>query len=111
MLDGKIGVDGKELVTGSPKINGFSLIRTPSPCPGVAQSPLMTWGEVEGAPFKLDGSDTPLPRAQGPSFKMNEPTKREQLAIALAEKASERHRDKKKKAMDAARRQFARYVC
>ncbi|XP_065173044.1 splicing factor ESS-2 homolog [Atheta coriaria] len=105
-LDGKIGVDGKELLTGTPQINGFGLVRTPSPCPGVAESPLMTWGEVEGTPFRLDGSDTPLMRTQGPSFKMNAPPKREQLAFALAEKASERHRDKKKKAMDAARKQF-----
>lgn len=102
--DGKIGVDGKELITGTPRVNGFSLVRTPSPCPGVAQSPLMTWGEVEGTPFRLD---SPMPKTAGPSFKMCEPPKREQLAFALAEKASERHRDKKRKAIDAARKHFA----
>lgn len=106
VLDGKIGVDGKEIVSGTPGINGFSFVRSPSPYPGVAQSPLMTWGEIEGTPFRLDGSDTPLPRAQGPSFKMAEPTRREQIALALADKVSATHRDKKKKAIDAARHQL-----
>ncbi|KAI4455295.1 es-2 protein - related [Holotrichia oblita] len=108
VLDGKIGVDGKELIqSDTPKINGFSFVRTPSPNPGVAESPLMTWGEIEGTPFRLDGGDTPLPRSQGPSFKMAEPPRREQIALALAEKVGVRHRDEKKKAMDAARRHFA----
>lgn len=62
-MDGKIGVDGKELIqSDTPQINGFSFVRTPSPNPGVAESPLMTWGEIEGTPFRLDGGDTPLPR-------------------------------------------------
>jgi protein DGCR14 len=30
----KIGVDGKELETDTPKVNGFSFVRTPSPTPG-----------------------------------------------------------------------------
>ncbi|KAB0791452.1 hypothetical protein PPYR_03252 [Photinus pyralis] len=108
ILDGKIGVDGKELMPpDGPNVNGFSFMRTPSPRPGVADTPLMTWGEIEGTPFRLDGSDTPLPRTPGPSFKMSEPPRREQIAHALAEKVGERHRDQKKKAMDAARRHFA----
>lgn len=107
VLDGKIGVDGKEILkSDTPKINGFSFVRSPSPYPGVAESPLMTWGEIEGTPFRLDGSDTPLPRNQGPSFKMSEPPRREQIAYALAEKVGEKHRDQKKKAIDAARKHF-----
>lgn len=35
---------------------------------------------------------------------MAEPPRREQIALALAEKVGEKHRDQKKKAMDAARR-------
>lgn len=39
---------------------------------GVAESPLMTWGEIESTPFRLDGSDTPYTeRNIGPSFKVN----------------------------------------
>lgn len=38
---------------------------------GVAESPLMTWGEIESTPFRLDGSDTPyVERNHGPSFKV-----------------------------------------
>lgn len=107
VLDGKIGVDGKELHKETPNIGGWSFVKTPSPRPGSMASPLMTWGEIEGTPFRLDGSDTPLPRSQGPSFKMAEPPKREQLALALAERVGEKNRDRKRKAMDAARRHFA----
>ncbi|XP_044738528.1 splicing factor ESS-2 homolog isoform X2 [Chrysoperla carnea] len=108
ILDGRIGVDGKELIQSeTPQVLGFSLVRTPSPCPGVAESPLMTWGQIEGTPFRLDGSDTPLTRSQGPSFKIADLPKREKLALALAEKVGERHRDRKQKAIQAARRQLA----
>lgn len=75
---------------------------------GVNESPLMTWGEIEGTPFRLDGGDTPLlTTLQGPSFRIPEPPKREKLALALAEKAGERHRDRKMKAIEAARKQLA----
>ncbi|KAK9500430.1 hypothetical protein O3M35_001696 [Rhynocoris fuscipes] len=105
-LDGKIGVDGKELVTETPKINGFSFVKTPSPAPGVSESPLMTWGEIEGTPFRLDGGDTPLRTSAGLSYFVPEPPKRERLALKLADKVGERHRDQKKKAIEAARRQL-----
>jgi len=78
------------------------------PLAGVHESPLMTWGEIEGTPFRLDGSDTPVHTTlQGPSFRIPEPPKREKLALALAEKAGERHRDRKLKAIEAARKQLA----
>lgn len=32
--DGKIGVDGKELVSDTPKVNGFSYVKMDSPMPG-----------------------------------------------------------------------------
>ncbi|XP_045467820.1 splicing factor ESS-2 homolog [Harmonia axyridis] len=103
-LDGKVGVDGKELNKETPRIGGYSFIKDPSPCPDAMASPLMTWGMIEGTPFRLDGGDTPLRRTPGPSFTMSEPTRREQLALELAEKASGKDKDKKRKAMDAAKR-------
>ncbi|XP_050521864.1 splicing factor ESS-2 homolog [Daktulosphaira vitifoliae] len=107
-LDGKIGVDGKELTSITPKVNGYGFVKTPSPAPGVNQTPLMTWGEIEGTPFRLDGSDTPLtPNNSGPTFKIPEQPKRERLAHALAEKASEGHRNKKIKALETARKQLS----
>ncbi|NP_001123264.1 nuclear protein Es2 isoform X1 [Nasonia vitripennis] len=110
--DGKIGVDGKEIVrTETPRINGYTILATPTPTPSIPEipdSPLMTWGQIEGTPFRLDGGDTPLLHAtQGPSFRMAEPPKREKLAMQLAEKAGERNRDKKIKALNAARRSLA----
>lgn len=108
ILEGKIGVDGKELTFGDvPKVNGFSFVEAPSPAPGVNESPLMTWGNIDGTPFRLDGGDTPIRSTPGPSFKIPEPPKREKLALALAEKAGERIRDRKKKALLVAQRQLA----
>nr|CAI5839896.1 unnamed protein product [Callosobruchus analis] len=103
ILDGKIGVDGKELL--KPETPKFC--REPSPSPSLIGSPLMTWGEIEGTPFRLDGGDTPLPRTQGPSFKISEPPRREQIALALAEKVGEKNRDQKKRNLDAQRKQLA----
>ncbi|CAG7819770.1 unnamed protein product [Allacma fusca] len=101
--EGKIGLDGKEIEADAPKINGFSLVKTPAPSPGVEESPFMTWGEIEGTPFRLDGSDTPVPSTPIKPFRMMNTSKRERLAIELAEKVSHRYRDKKQKAMEAAR--------
>lgn len=49
ILSGKIGVDGNKLESkDEPNVRGFSFVKTPSPCPGITDSPLMTWGEIEG---------------------------------------------------------------
>ncbi|XP_039284045.1 splicing factor ESS-2 homolog [Nilaparvata lugens] len=107
-LEGKIGVDGKELSSSNtPKVNGWSFVKTPSPAPGITESPLMTWGNIEGTPFRLDGGDTPVRSTPGPSFKIPEPPKREKLALALAEKAGQQHRDRKKKALQAAKKHLS----
>ncbi|XP_067024530.1 splicing factor ESS-2 homolog [Acropora muricata] len=98
---GKIGVDG--LVQGgneTPKVKGYGFVATPSPVPGVIDaSPIMTWGSIEGTPFRLDGGDTPITGTPGPSFKMPEPKKRDQLGLALAEKVSRQHREKRRHAL------------
>ena len=107
VLTGKIGVDGNLLTPGSPQVRGFSFVKTPSPCPGVADSPLMTWGEIEGTPFRLDGSDTPIRPSTGPSFHIAQTSRRENIALELAEKAGERMRGQKAKAIEVARRNIA----
>ncbi|CAC5425337.1 DGCR14 [Mytilus coruscus] len=53
----------------SPDINGYGFVDTPSPAPGVDESPLMTWGEIEGTPFRLDLADAIL-ATPGPTFKV-----------------------------------------
>lgn len=64
----------------------------------------MTWGEIEGTPFRLDGGDTPILASNATKpYKIFEQSKRERLAIELAEKVSHRYRDKKLKAIQAAR--------
>ncbi|KAF2292391.1 hypothetical protein GH714_021726 [Hevea brasiliensis] len=40
--------------------NGYSFVRTPSPAPGVDESPFITWGEIEGTPLRLEPEDTPI---------------------------------------------------
>lgn len=87
----------------TPNMRGFSFVKTPSPQPGIAESPLMTWGELEGTPFRLDASDTPIRPSIGPSFHIAETSKRESIGLALAEKAGERMREQKAKAMEARR--------
>ncbi|OCT98287.1 hypothetical protein XELAEV_18010517mg [Xenopus laevis] len=98
---GKVGPDGKELIPQeSPKVGGFGFVATPSPAPGVNESPLMTWGEVESTPFRLDGSETPyLEKTPGPSFKILEPGRRERLGLKMATEAAAKNRAKKEEAL------------
>ncbi|XP_039627796.1 splicing factor ESS-2 homolog isoform X1 [Polypterus senegalus] len=98
---GKVGPDGKELIPQeSPKVNGYGFVATPSPAPGVTDSPLMTWGEIESTPFRLDGSDTPyVDRTPGPSFKIPEPGRRERLGLKMANEAAAKNRAKKQEAL------------
>lgn len=106
----KIGLDGKTMEQDLPQIRGFGFVKSPSPCPSlIDSSPLMTWGEIEGTPFRLDGSDTPLRTSSlgGPSFRIAEASKRETLALQLADNVSEKHRSKKLKAIEAAKKNMA----
>ena len=58
-VTGKIGVDGNEInESGTPKVAGFSFVRTPSPNPGVDSTPLMTWGEIEGTNIYISGVES-----------------------------------------------------
>ncbi|XP_051973182.1 splicing factor ESS-2 homolog [Xyrauchen texanus] len=98
---GKVGPDGKELLPHeSPKVNGYGFEGAASPAPGVAESPLMTWGEIESTPFRLDGSETPLvERSHGPTFKIPEPGRRERLGLKMANEAAAKNRAKKQEAL------------
>lgn len=110
VISGRIGVDGNALNAGSittPNIRGFSFVKTPSPHPGVQDSPLMTWGELEGTPFRLDGGDTPIHSSSGPAFHIAENSRRETIGLQLAEKAAERMRSQKAKAIATARQNIA----
>jgi protein DGCR14 len=97
---GKIGHDGKEILPEqSPQVNGYGFVATPSPAPGVDESPFMTWGEIEGTPFRLDGGETPVTRTPGPTFRIPEVPKRDRIGLNLAEEVGKAHRAKKKEAL------------
>lgn len=100
---GRIGADGKEILpNGTPAVDGYGFVDTPTPAPGVDESPLMSWGEIEGTPFRLDGGDTPmLHRTPGPVFRIPDVPKRDRLALRLADDVGKAHRAKKKSALDA----------
>lgn len=101
--EGKVGVDGKELGKETPRVNGYSFVTAPSPVPGVDASPLMTWGEVEGTPLQLDGSQTPLLKKHtpGPSYRIPQVPNRDRLGHKLAEQARLKQRSRKSKVMQA----------
>ena len=110
---GKVGADGKELVDGNktPSVGGYKLLRmgaeaTPQVDP--EESPLMTWGEVESTPYRLEGCETPLLTSGkvvegGPAFTMQQVPKRDRIGLELAEKNSKFYRDKKGQAIYKAR--------
>ena len=103
-VNGNGNATGEQSGTNTPRIRGFNLMSSPSPRPGKAFSPIMTWGEIDGTPFRLDGGDTPLRNMPGPSFHISENSRRENIAIALAEKVSEKMRNQKQQALNTARR-------
>lgn len=98
---GKVGPDGKDLLPHeSPKVNDYGYVGTPSPAPGVADSPLMTWGEIESTPFRLEGAESPyIERNHGPSFKIPEPGRRERLGLKMANEAAAKNRANKQEAL------------
>lgn len=106
-----VDIDGSEIKpTESPQVGGYKYLVTPSPMPGAHgdESPMMTWGEIEGTPFCLDaGGDTPRLATSGPSFKINATPLRERLALELVEKNAAQHRQKKIEAMKTINRNFA----
>lgn len=76
----------------------------------MSESPLLTWGEIEGTPFLLDGSDTPLPRHPGgPQFRIPEPRSRERLALSLADGVARRSAARRSAALDQMRSSFLRW--
>ncbi|KAL8594450.1 hypothetical protein ACOMHN_018158 [Nucella lapillus] len=107
---GKIGHDGRELLAAqTPQVNGFKLMGSPSPAPGVDESPLMTWGEIEGTPLRLEGAET-LPilhTTPGPVFRIPDLPKRDRLGHELAEKVGKTHRAKKEAALKQVTRRLA----
>ncbi|CAO4369757.1 unnamed protein product [Caenorhabditis nigoni] len=97
---GKVDFLGNEVTPA----NSFKLLETPNPNPDDMDSPLMTWGEIDGTPFRLDAPDVTehtLPDA-APIFKIPEMPYREKIAQSMNDSIAAKYRDKRKVAMKAA---------
>lgn len=110
----KIGVDGKEQSASStPKVKGYGFVdASPSPMPGSSfgdESPMMTWGEIETTPFRLDPSSTPYFTKihNAPEFKIPDVPDREKLLFDLEEKNSAARRKRKNDALKQMQRNIA----
>lgn len=97
---GKVDFLGNEVTPA----NSFKLLETPNPNPDDMDSPLMTWGEIDGTPFRLDAPDVTehsFPDA-APIFKIPEMPYREKIAQSMNDSIAAKYRDKRKVAMKAA---------
>ncbi|KAI3675150.1 hypothetical protein L1987_84735 [Smallanthus sonchifolius] len=77
--------------------NGYSFVKTPSPAPGVDESPFITWGEIEGTPLRLEPEDTPVDiggSGNGPQFNIPLPPSRDVKAHSLSREAARKIRDR-----------------
>ncbi|KAM5580431.1 hypothetical protein ABKV19_009936 [Rosa sericea] len=78
--------------------NGYSFVKTPSPAPGVDESPFITWGEIEGTPLRLDLEDTPLDigGSEGPHYRIPCPASRDEKAYSLSRVAARKLRERER---------------
>ncbi|PKA67193.1 hypothetical protein AXF42_Ash004685 [Apostasia shenzhenica] len=79
--------------------DGYSFVKTPSPAPGVDESPFMTWGEIEGSPLRLDLEESPVGNggsSDGPHFRIPFPPSRDVKAHSLSREAARRLRERSK---------------
>ncbi|KAJ2958500.1 hypothetical protein NQZ79_g5912 [Umbelopsis isabellina] len=82
-------LNGDEEDPDLPEFGGYSLVpETPSINPSSMNTPLMTWGEIEGTPLLITGSETPGPN----NFRLPQPSRREELGHKLSERASKSYR-------------------
>ncbi|KAK9806094.1 hypothetical protein WJX72_001140 [[Myrmecia] bisecta] len=67
----------------------YSVLATPSFNPGPGESPIMTWGDIESTPLRLDDDDIIADPSfgAGPQFSVAEVSKRDKLGRDMAQKA------------------------
>ncbi|XWS36704.1 hypothetical protein CRYUN_Cryun20dG0108400 [Craigia yunnanensis] len=85
--------------SGKKADNDYSFVKTPSPAPGVEESPFITWGEIEGTPLRLEPEDTPIDiggSGDGPHFKIHCPPARDVKAHSLSREAARKLRERSK---------------
>ena len=97
---GKIGPDGK-VIEPSNQLKNYDMVRmTPTPSM-INTTPLMTWGEIDGTPFRLDAPETPVECVPlgTPHFKIPDIPERDKIGMSLADNVSRMYRDRKQKAL------------
>jgi protein DGCR14 len=69
----------------------YGALATPTLEPGVGASPLVTWGELEATPVRIEAEDLPPGGwTPGPAFRVADARPREAAGRALAARAAER---------------------
>jgi protein DGCR14 len=78
--------------------NRYSFVRTPSPAPGVDESPFMTWGQIDGTPLRLDPDETSGGSGDGEMvhFKIPPPPARDVKAHLLSRDAARKIKERSK---------------
>jgi hypothetical protein len=51
---------GSRAVTPGHRGGAYSRVVTPSPAPGIDDTPFMTWGRLDATPLRLDAEDVPI---------------------------------------------------
>ena len=90
-----VAIPGGSPIGGGGAEGTYGYVYTPSPMPGEGEdaSPIMTWGTIDGTPFRLDGEEeeslsTVESGLAAPSpFRIPEVPKREQIAAKLVNEA------------------------
>lgn len=92
--DQDVGLRRRHGIGSISRNNNYDILATPLFDPGVDASPLITWGDIEATPVRIEAEDLPPGSgggiggdARGPMFKINESSKRERKAHELAKKA------------------------
>lgn len=96
-IAGHVDISGKQVGVEAKMVD---LVATPTPAPGIEDSPLMTWGEIEGTPFRLDAPEIQPSIEDAPTFRIPEMPVREKIAQGIAEQIATRYHDKRKHAMN-----------
>eukprot|EP00246_Nothoceros_aenigmaticus_P018405 TRINITY_DN9603_c0_g1_i1.p1 TRINITY_DN9603_c0_g1~~TRINITY_DN9603_c0_g1_i1.p1 ORF type:complete len:533 (-),score=98.00 TRINITY_DN9603_c0_g1_i1:99-1697(-) len=89
--------NGESKSAGKSSNAGYSYVATPSPAPGVEESPFLTWGEIEGTPLRLEMEDTPVGiggNGEGPHFRIPVPPTRDARAQSLSRDAARHLKEK-----------------